>query len=609
MHKHVRILLVYLLAIAIVVTNIPMVANAEETVAETVEQETSEEPQVISELIEKRDEVTKYFSMSDGTTKACIYPQNVHYLENGVYEEIDNTLVQSSEGGKKYFENKKNSFSVKIPESFTDDYIRFSDENGYVKFKLLGARNKKLEKVEKSEEKKDADVTRVKNVNDRVKFKSVKGNVDITYDLAGNKLKETIVLHKKTKQSFVFDVQTTADKAVVNNDHSISFYDLEGTELYKIESPYMMDAVGEYSNAVETKLTKSGDGYTLTYTPDYEWLSEKSRIYPVEIDPTLVQAIYKETVTDTYVGTMQTASDHDIRGGWDVLNIGRRTQTTGGAQIVMRGYVKFEIPSEIGANDCIVDAKLDLVHYTGGGASVNGTQIDVHELTSAFSEGNTWWGNQPSYDSVITDYTTVNTSRTFSGSTLSYDSYNLTRLVSKWHNGGSNYGIVLKYHDDTTNVSTNQQVFYFAKQSTYYGSISKFVEITYRNMTGIEDYWSYTSQDMGNSGGGYINNFNGNLTYIHDDLSYHSGINGFILSHVYNSSNSDKGNGLQSNKKYSAGWNLNLVQRLLPVSIDGNASVKYKYIDGDGTEHYFVELRDGKIVDEDGLGYTLSTIS
>ncbi len=616
MYKHLRPFLAYLLAIAIVVTNIPMSANAEDAtespvpVVETENTETSEEPQVITELTEKRDEVTKYFAMSDGTIKACIYPQNVHYLEDGTYEEIDNTLVKSRKDGKNYYENKKNSFSAKIPESLKDDYVEFSDKNGYVKFKLLGASNQKLEKAAKSKASKNADTTEVKGVNDRATFKAVKGDVDITYDLAGNKLKETIVLSKKTKQSFVFDVKTSATKAVVNNDNSISFFDKDGTEIYQMQAPYMSDAAGEYSNAVQTKLEKSKDGYTLTYAPDYKWLSEKGRVYPVEIDPTLIQAIYKETVTDTYVGTMQNASNPDIRGGWDVLNIGKRTTRIDGQQIVMRCYIKFAIPSEIGANDCIVDAKLDLLHYTGGGTSVNGTQIDVHELTSSFSEGNTWWGNQPSYDPIITDYAMVNTGNYFAGSSFSYDSYNLTRLVNKWHNGGTNHGIVLKYHSDTTDVSTSQQVYYFAKQSVYYGSVSKFVEITYRNTTGLEDYWSYTTQDFGQYGTGYVNNYNGNLVYVHDDVTFHSGINGFTLSHVYNSCNVNVNYPLNGQAGYyGTGWKLNLVQKLEPVTVTGYSNVKYKYIDGDGTEHYLVETSDGKIVDEDGLGYTYEDIS
>ena len=175
----------YLLAITIFMSDIPIVVNAEEddtsvsqsveSVDETLEVET-EEAEIISELTEKRDETTKYFAMSDGTTKACIYPQNIHYLDEGEYKEIDNTLVKDTKDSKTYYKNKNNSFSVKIPEYYGDDYIEFSDENGYVKFKLKGATNKKIEKIEKEKAKKNKDKTLVDNVNDKAIFKSIKGN-------------------------------------------------------------------------------------------------------------------------------------------------------------------------------------------------------------------------------------------------------------------------------------------------------------------------------------------------------------------------------------------------------------------------------------------------
>jgi len=615
----------YLLAITIFISDIPIVVNAEEddtsvsqsveTVDETSEVDTeetetiSEEAEIISELTDKRDVTTKYFAMSDGTTKACIYPQHIHYLDEGEYKEIDNTLIKDTKDGKTYYKNKKNSFSVKIPENYGDDYIKFSDENGYVKFKLKGATNKKLEKIEKEQTKKNKDKTLVDNVNDKAIFKSVKADVDIEYDVTGNKLKETIVLYKKTKNSFMFDVKTSAEKALLNNDNSVSFYDEDGEEIYTIESPYMVDSAGEYSNNIKTTLLGVDDSYTITYKPNYEWLSAKERVYPVKIDPTMFQAIYKETVADTYVTNAQTASD--TRGYWDIMNIGKRTTTTGGNQIVLRGLIKFNIPSEIGSNDCIVDAKLDLVHcnYTDY-VSNNGIQIDVHELTQPFSEGNAWWGNQPTYDPIITDYAIVNTGNYFSGTSLSYDSYNLTKLVNKWHNGETNHGIILKLHDDSSNVSTRQQVYYFAKQSTYYGTVSKFVEITYRNAVGLEDYWSYTTQDLGQYGTSYVNNYNGTLVYVHEDTSFDSLINGFTISHVFNSNlatHSYPVNDIMG--YYGRGWRLNMVQNLDPITVTGNSSVKYVYTDGDGTRHYLVENSDGKIVDEDGLGYTYTDIS
>lgn len=49
---------------------------------------------------------------------------------------------------------------------------------------------------------------------------------------------------------------------------------------------------------------------------------------------------------------------------------------------------------------------------------------------------------------------------------------------------------------------------------------------------------------------------------------YRSNINGFTLSHVYNTCESDTGMG-----KYGSGWRLNVTQTLKPVTLEGNAEL------------------------------------
>ena len=143
MRKKIKTFLGYLLTITMIFSNIPMITQAssdvlsgnaaavsENAATATEANESSTEPYVLYELIEKRDEITKHFAMSDGSIKAYVYPQHVHYPEGEKYNEIDNTLTETTENGKVYYKNKKNDFSLKIPESFTDDYIEFSDDNG-----------------------------------------------------------------------------------------------------------------------------------------------------------------------------------------------------------------------------------------------------------------------------------------------------------------------------------------------------------------------------------------------------------------------------------------------------------------------------------------------
>ncbi len=630
MKKRWKKAIAIVLAAAILVNSFPVMAAENVSVEEQPEiavpeaagetaELLTEEPYIVAEMTEKRESDTKYFLMSDRSIKACVYPQPVHFLHEGSYEDIDNRLEYKIDTNKNgYYENKANSFKVKLPQIYEREYTEFSDQNGYVKFRLIDAENEKNSyakedvavnetetrlEIQKKAVIANKDETQLDHINNRVKYEAVHKNVDIQYDITGDRLKETIVLNEFMDHSYTFELLTSAEAVRKNNDGSVSFFDAEGKEVYLIEAPYMQDAKGEYTNHVAVELSGTDGGYLLTYTPDYDWLADSERQYPVLLDPTLVQWVSGSDVTDTYISNVQTASVPDIRGTWDILNIGKRPTLVDGGQLTMRGMVRFELPSQIEPTDCIIDARLNLIHYTDSRyVSNNGIQIDVHELTGSFSEGGTWWGNAPSYNPVIEDYAFVNTANKIGDTDFSYDSYNVTRLVNKWHTGGTNYGILLKLHDDAATVSARQQVYYFAKQSVYYGSISKYVEITYRNTVGIEDYWSYTSQDASRHGVGYVNNYNGNLVFVHNDAAFSSAINDFTVAHIYNSATAANGD-----TRYGSGWKLNLVQSLKEVS-DSNINAKYVYTDGDGTKHYFVES-NGKIVDEDGLGYTLTNIN
>ncbi|MBO5211837.1 MAG: DNRLRE domain-containing protein [Clostridia bacterium] len=601
MKKRFKILLAFILSIALVVTHIPLI-SAEEIFGSEVKYNTqqeeitqqNEDAYILGELIEKRSNDTKHFRMSDGSIKACVYPHDVHYLKNGNFEDIDNTLIYDEE--KQIYKNKANSANISLPENFSDGYVEYLTENGFVKFKLVGSTNKKMKKLT-STKVETIDKTVLNKVNSRVAYNKIKTDIDVQYDIMGDVLKETIILNKKTKETFVFEILTSAYNAVLNNDNSVSFFDEEGTQIYRMESPYMADSVGEFTNSIKTELIKKGDIYYLTYAPDYEWLSDKSRVYPVYLDPTLFETIVGSAISDTYVSSG--IGSGDIRGGWDVLNIGI-AKVSNGALYTMRAYIKFDIPAAIKPTDRIVSAKLDMVHYTPSVyTSNNGIRIDVHELTSSFAEGTTWWGNKPTFDTTIIDYVNVNTNNSLGNTGLTYDSYDITKLVSRWHSeNDANYGVMLKLHDELSPTG-NSKVFYYASDSVYHGKTSKFIEIVYRDTTGLEDYWSYTSLPAGRYGTAYVNNYSGNLVVTQPDYGIDGNRMPVSISHVYNTSNDVV-------DTYGGRWRLNY-----QMSIQAPSNLPHPYfVDADGTKHYFYqESSSSPVIDEDGLGYTLTTNS
>lgn len=111
MKRRWRELVAFVLSVSILLNSLPVTAaknanvaetetatknaSTEESVIATGSQETAQqenEAYIVNEITEKREPDTKYFLMSDRSIKACVYPQTVHYLHNGSYEEIDNRL-------------------------------------------------------------------------------------------------------------------------------------------------------------------------------------------------------------------------------------------------------------------------------------------------------------------------------------------------------------------------------------------------------------------------------------------------------------------------------------------------------------------------------------
>jgi len=69
----------------------------------------------VTEVTTKRSEYRKVFNNGDGTYTAYTNTAPIHFLDNGEWTEIDNTLVDNGDG---FYTNKNNSFSVSLPSEF-----------------------------------------------------------------------------------------------------------------------------------------------------------------------------------------------------------------------------------------------------------------------------------------------------------------------------------------------------------------------------------------------------------------------------------------------------------------------------------------------------------
>lgn len=76
------------------VSDDPIIATAEDgTPLEIVNDGRSDEATIVGEVMEARDEYEKHFRLSDGSFIAASYDTPVHYLDDGQWVDIDNTLT------------------------------------------------------------------------------------------------------------------------------------------------------------------------------------------------------------------------------------------------------------------------------------------------------------------------------------------------------------------------------------------------------------------------------------------------------------------------------------------------------------------------------------
>ncbi len=77
-----------------------------------------------TELTDKRTEYLKYYQLESKRYEAVSFGLPVHYLEDGKYQDIDNSLhLVTEKDGKQKYTNKANSFKAELTPVIDGDWI------------------------------------------------------------------------------------------------------------------------------------------------------------------------------------------------------------------------------------------------------------------------------------------------------------------------------------------------------------------------------------------------------------------------------------------------------------------------------------------------------
>ena len=139
----------------------------------------------------------------------------------------------------------------------------------------------------------------------QVVYEEVYPGVDFQYELYSYHIKETILVKEPLSSGYAFSFRLKLQRLTPEllEDGSVALNKETGERVYWIPAPYMEDGQGACSEAVEYRLTREEEGsWILTVTADRTWMEAEDRVYPVAIDPTLID----QTKSTDFEGTVCT---------------------------------------------------------------------------------------------------------------------------------------------------------------------------------------------------------------------------------------------------------------------------------------------------------------
>ena len=564
------------------------------------------EADILCEVTEKRDAYTKVYKKTDGTYTAVMSKLPLHFLENGEWKDIDNTLLKKNG----VLSNSSNSFDVSFPEKMIENSDIQIEKNGSVISFAVNDISTSDAKVENNIAEKTSGIdeadAEISNNESKITYSDEKANTDIQYIVTPTAVKENIIVSdaSSVKESYSFDIEIGSMKYVLEKNGSVSFEE-DGETRFSIPAPVMMDSNlnVSYNIAVSIEDNKNGT-ITLVYKPSQEWINSSDREFPINIDPVIViQDNTLNWVEDASVADDANNSEARFRNGYDdPFGIaGEYSGATG--EIFTR--INTEAFSVLGEGMVITNAT-----YVWGGVMASSGKLFLKELAQSCNLHTVTYDTKPStIDSVIDYYTSPLVEGEDPSDQLAIH-FDITEALYRWMNGYTNNGFALLADPGVgALVILNGSLTLFNHTETY----STILVLDYVYSNGYDNNFSYHSQSTNRAGTGYVNDFTRSLSVVRNDVELPGNIMPVSVSSVYNTALTEVFPALFENieNPYGVNWQ-NSYSRLLlrhndvefsyltetgtcidfigSMDQDGNISFKDAHADNYGESGYSLEL-------------------
>ncbi len=260
------------------------------------------EPSALYEIEEDRGAFSKFFMQDDRSKLAVVMQTPMHYQDDqGDWQDIDNTLVNTKDSlGNEILENKAGDVTLQLPKVLTaDETVNVMKDDYQVSFKIKDVVQDSdglVEETSSDEDLYEIDVVAqsLETISEKstVTYEEIADNTDVKFDVLPGTVKESIIINDKSaiQTLYAYEIIAQGLTAELLEDNSIKFYAADGTVIFTMPTPYMLDSAEEpgFSSDIQIEFEDLGNGeYALSYIPDEDWINSSERVYPIIIDPTI----------------------------------------------------------------------------------------------------------------------------------------------------------------------------------------------------------------------------------------------------------------------------------------------------------------------------------
>lgn len=595
----------------------------ENLVNNPADSEKDTEAEVLYEVEEKRDEYTKVYKKSDGTYTAVMTEEPMHYLNNGVWEEIDNSIILNGS----LYTNLSNLFNVELPENIDENKNLTVEKDGYeLSFSVNDIENSSAV-VENNIAVSDTEITdadvAIAQTQSAVTYNNVAENTDLQYIITPNSIKENIIISNKesVKDTYTFTFEANGLNAEKQNDGSVLFKDNDGDVKFKIPRPVMTDTEFAFSYDISVSLTENSNGTVcLTYSPSNEWISSSDRVYPIVIDPAIfVNNSYGDWAEDVCViddSTNETDQGQNSYNDYIGMVANSTTTDENGAEQSVNAEIYTKINTDslklFGKNFVVTEAQ-----YLLAGSSANGKAL-AKKISEPVDLTTVTYNTKPALENEAFDYYTA-PYVTGDDTDIVFAHFNITKPLNEWLDGAVNNGFAI-VTDDPEFISLFYMNGVFSYTNPQTGAVttrrySTAMCFDFVDVGGYNAAFEYHSQSAGRAGTGYVNDFTQSLSVIRNDLSLDGNIMPVTVGMIYDSAiySIMEAFGASDCFVYGNGWSPNYMRAFLVIGegrltyyTDSGASIDFDYTEDENGVWTFNETN----IDIYGeSGYTIEHIA